>query len=265
MASPENRVAVVTGAGGGIGFATARALLTDGAAVVIAERDETLLSQALEALGGPSEFLLGLEADIAVEESVAAVFGEVRRRFGRLDVLVNNAGIGGMGGSVDESSTSDWAQVMAVNATGPYLCSKYALPLLFDSEAAAIVHVSSAFGAIGVRGYPAYSASKGAVIALTRQMAVDYGPRGVRVNAVLPGYIDNDMGRSRNRMAPDEADRAQAERQRGAAAQPLGRQADVDEVASAVLFLAGEAASFITGVCLPVDGGMLASLHESSS
>lgn len=258
----DGRVAVVTGGASGIGLATAKTLHASGATIVIADREGKRTEDALAQLGGDSDSAVAIPANVAEEESVRRLFAVVIERFGRVDVLVNNAGVGGDAGAVHASSTDNWDIVMDVNIRGQFLCAKYALPSMLTHEAGVLVNVASAFGAVGVRRFPAYVASKGAVIALTRQMAVDYGSSGIRVNAVLPGYIDNDMGRSRDFLTPLEAEAALHSRLRAAALQPLQRQGSVAEVASAIAFLASDASSFVSGVALPVDGGMLASLND---
>jgi len=258
----DGKVAVVTGAGSGIGRATAAALAGSGATVVIAEREAEAGATAAAALDDGTGRVSARALDVADEAAVGALFAELRVAHGGLDILVNNAGIGGLAGSVHETTLENWSQVVTVNATGQFLVAKHALPLMLERGAGAIVNLSSAFGAIGVRDYPAYCASKGAVIALTQQMAVDYGPRGIRVNAVLPGYIANDMGRSLALLDPAVAAAAWQRRERAAGLQPSGRQGTVDEVAAAIVFLVSAAASFVTGVLLPVDGGMLATLND---
>jgi NAD(P)-dependent dehydrogenase (short-subunit alcohol dehydrogenase family) len=173
-------------------------------------------------------------------------------------VLVNNAGVPGILAPADELAEEDWDRVLAVNLRGVFLCCKYALPHLDASGKGAIVNIASTFGMIGAPATPAYAASKGGVIALTRQLAVDYGPRGIRVNAISPGYVDTDMDQRRARMTPREAAANLAAREAAAALQPLGRQADASEIAAAVAFLASDDASFATGAIVPIDGGCTA-------
>ena len=253
----EGRVAIVTGAATGIGRATARRLAAEGATVTVVDRqtargEET--ARLIEDEGGRADFF---SCDVADTASVRAMIDAVAGK-GRLDVLVNNAGIPGPSAPAADLAVEDWDRVIAVNLRGVFLCCKYALPHLAATGNGAIVNIASTFGMVGAPASPAYGASKGGVIALTRQLAVDYGSRGIRVNAVSPGYVDNDMDQRRDRMAPEEAAANLAAREAAAALQPLGRQADVAEIAAAVAFLASDDGSFATGAILPVDGGCTA-------
>ncbi len=153
---------------------------------------------------------------------------------------------------------------MAVNLRGPFLCAKHALPHLMSSGRGSIVNIASTFGMIGAPGCPAYAATKGGVIALSRQLAVEYGPHGVRVNAVSPGYIDTDMADRRTLMSPEAAAANLAAREAAAALQPAGRQAQPAEIGEVVTFLCSDGASFMTGAVVPVDGGCTASFNRGA-
>jgi NAD(P)-dependent dehydrogenase (short-subunit alcohol dehydrogenase family) len=254
----EDRVALVTGAAVGIGRAIALRLAAEGARVVVADRkveEGSGTAGAIRAAAGEAWFV---EVDVADPTSVRSLVERAVATAGRLDVLVNNAGIPGPNGPVDALEPSDWDRVMAVNLRGPFLCAKYAVPHLEGSGRGAIVNIASTFGMVGAHGSPAYGASKGGVIALTRQLAVDLGPRGIRVNAIAPGYVDNDMDDRRSRMTPEAAAANLAARRAAAALQPLGRQGDTAEIAAAVAFLASDDAAFMTGAIVPVDGGCTA-------
>ena len=255
MTRIDGRTAVVTGSGNGIGRAIASALAAAGAQVVVsdvlAEDGQRTVEEITEA-GGSATFVA---ADVAVAEQAAALIAAAVDRFGGLDVLVNNAGVGGGQQRLHEVDPEDFDRVIDVNLRGTFLCTKYALPHFLASGDGRIVNIASTYGLIGAPKAPAYCASKGAIINLTRQLAVDYGPDGVRVNAICPGYIDTGLGRRGPTMSAEEFAAATAVREKAAGMQPLGRQAQPAEVAAVALFLASDASSFMTGSIVPVDGG----------
>ncbi len=249
----SGKVAVVTGAAGGIGAATARAMAADGARVVVADvkaGEETV--EDIRAHGGEA---VSIACDVADPDQATALVAGAVEHFGSLDVLVNNAGISGGASLAHELDVEVWNRVMAVNLTGPFLCVRAAMPHLLASGAGRIVNVASTYGLIGAPMAPAYCASKGGVVNFTRQLAVDYSGRGIRVNAICPGYIDTDMGGGRAALGPEAAARANARREAAAALQPIGRQAQADEVARVAVFLACDDSSFMTGSIVTVDGG----------
>ena len=237
------RRAFVTGAGSGIGAAVARALHAEGAEVVLADaRLEPAQAVAAE-LG--DERAAALELDVRDEDAVRSAVG------GRgLDVLVNCAGIGSTTNAPD-TPLEVWEDVFAVNARGTFLCCKHVLPGMVERRRGAIVNMASVAGMIGLRNRAAYSASKGAVIALTRALAIDHVADGVRVNAVCPGTVDSPWVR---RLVEEVGESLDALRAR----QPMGRLGEPEEIAEAVLYLAADGAGFVTGTTLTIDGGLTA-------
>jgi NAD(P)-dependent dehydrogenase (short-subunit alcohol dehydrogenase family) len=253
MTRLAGRVALVTGAAGGIGAAIATAMAAEGARVVVADvKDGGATVAAVEAAGGQALFVACDVGDPAqVEAAVAATVAA----YGGLDVLVNDAGISGGSSLAHELDVETWLRTVAVNLTGPFLCVRAAMPHLLASGRGRVVNIASTYGVVGAPLAPAYCATKGGVVNLTRQLAVDYSPLGVRVNAILPGYIDTDMGGYRAGLGPEGAAAANARRDAAAALQPIGRQAGAEEVASVAVFLASDESSFMTGAIVPVDGG----------
>ncbi len=234
-------VAVVTGGASGIGAATARLLLDRGARVAVLDRSDD----------GAPDGVLALRCDVTDAAGVDAAVAAVAQRFGRLDVVVNNAGVGAVG-DVAANDDGEWARVLDVNVTGTARVSRAALPHLRRSPHPVIVNVCSAVAFVGVRERALYSASKGAVHALTLAMAADHAAEGIRVNAVAPGTADTPWVARLLDAAADRDAAAEALRRR----QPLGRLVTADEVAAAVAALASPAAGSTTGAVLRVDGGM---------
>jgi NAD(P)-dependent dehydrogenase (short-subunit alcohol dehydrogenase family) len=255
MTRLDGKVAVVTGSGNGIGRAISLALADAGADVTVSDvlvEDGKRTVQEISDRGGSAIFVA---ADVSVPEQAQNLIETTSSSFGRLDILINNAGTGGGYARLHEIEPDDFNRVVGVNLGGTFLCSKYAIPHFLAQGDGRIVNIASTYGLIGAPNAPAYCASKAAIINLTRQLAVDYGPDQIRVNAVCPGYIDTSLGRRRSSLSAEEIAEATARREKAASMQPLGRQAQPSEVAEAVLFLAGDGASFMTGSIVTVDGG----------
>jgi NAD(P)-dependent dehydrogenase (short-subunit alcohol dehydrogenase family) len=261
MTRMDGKTAIVTGAANGIGRAVARALAGAGASVMVADvlaDDGERTVDEITSAGGTAAFA---RADVSDSEQAEQLIATTVERFGGLHVLVNNAGIGGGRMRLHEIEPADFDRVIAVNLRGTFLCSKHAIPHFLAQQDGRIVNVASTYGLIGAPGAPAYCASKGAIINLTRQLAVDYGPDGIRVNAICPGYIDTQLGRRGPRLSPEEFIAATAIRERAAAMQPLGRQGQPAEVGEVALFLASDASSFMTGSIVTVDGGCVTTFN----
>ncbi|MFT5144087.1 MAG: NAD(P)-dependent dehydrogenase (short-subunit alcohol dehydrogenase family) [Thalassolituus oleivorans] len=247
----KDRVVLITGAGSGIGAATARLASKEGASVVLCGRRPDPLQAVAAALEGPS---LVVSADVTVQADCQRVVLAALDRFGRIDVLFNNAGVIYRGKPVHTTTLQEWETTFSVNVTGTFLMSKAVLPDMLRRGAGSVVNNASFVGLAGGDEIAAYAASKGAVVLLTRSMARDYAPSGIRVNCVCPGSVDTPM-LDREMEAMGGADTVLP---LFASKHPLGRIGRSQEVAAAVVFLASDAASFMTGVSLPVDGGRLA-------
>jgi NAD(P)-dependent dehydrogenase (short-subunit alcohol dehydrogenase family) len=246
---------VVTGAAGGIGRAVAARLLEEdgGAVVVLADRPGSAVGEAAASLGA-GDRALGVEADVGDEASVERLVGFAAERCGRLDGVVNAAAKISTA-PVAETSAADWEEALRVNLTGTFNVCKHAVrAFLRQGSGGAIVNFASISALVGLPGQAAYCASKGGVLQLTRQVAVDYAGRGIRCNAVSPGSVETPLLARYLDGMPDPA----AARAEIVAAHPIGRIATPQEIADAVLFLLSPKASFVTGANLSVDGGYVA-------
>jgi NAD(P)-dependent dehydrogenase (short-subunit alcohol dehydrogenase family) len=252
MGRLDGKVAFVTGAASGIGAACALRFAEEGAAIAgmdLQRFDGGSDWDAALKVARTSHFEVG---DVREEARIAEVVRAVEDRLGRIDVLVNSAGVAG-GGMIHTLEQKDWDFVLDVNLKGTYLVSKHVLPGMLERGGGSIVNIASVEGIEGFLGGSSYNASKGGVVLLTKNMAIDYARAGVRVNVICPGFIDTPMFRSVFSM---EATKAIQDKIREA--HQLGRFGKPVEIANAALFLASEEASFVTGVTLPVDGGYTA-------
>ncbi|MEW6323102.1 MAG: SDR family NAD(P)-dependent oxidoreductase [Acidobacteriota bacterium] len=247
------RTILVTGGGRGIGRAIALAFAAPGAHVVIAGRTVADLDRTAADIHARGAEATALPMDVSDAAAVASAFGTLHGRVRRVDVLVNNAGIGG-GEPVQGSDIERWRRTIDVNLTGTYLVTRQVLPLM--AEGGRIVNIASVLGRFGVPGYTAYCASKHAVIGFTRALALELAPRAITANAVVPGWVDTDMATQGMRQGADAAGVTfETFRKRALGAVPIGRIIDPDEVARLAVFLAAPESSAITGQAYNICGG----------
>ena len=244
MPSSSQKVALVTGAARGIGLATAKRFLAEGWRVALLDIDGDTLRSAVASIGD-SDHTLVLECDVSDAREVAAAIDKLAKRFGRLDALINNAGVA-VFASVLETSDEDWSRILAVNLSGPFLCTKAAVPLMREHAGGAIVNITSISAVRASTLRSGYGTSKAGLAHLTKQLAVELASLGIRVNTVAPGPVDTAMARAVHtaEIRTDYHD-----------AIPLNRYGLEDELAEAILFLSSERSSYITGQVLAVDGG----------
>ncbi len=246
----KEKVAIITGGGSGIGEVTARLFASEGAAVMVADINGPAGAAAAESINTEGGRATWAETDVTAGSSVEAMVRATLSTFGRLDILFNNAGIEGYG-TVIETDEASWDRIFAVHVRGAYLCSKYALPAMIDSgRGGVVINVSSVAGLVGVQNMAAYSAAKGAIISLTREMAADFAPYGIRVNCIAPGTTMTPLGK---RLIENDTPERLAQR---LSRYPLGRFGQPEEIARSILFLASDDSSYATGMCLVMDGGL---------
>jgi NAD(P)-dependent dehydrogenase (short-subunit alcohol dehydrogenase family) len=246
----EGKVAVITGAASGIGLATARLFVAEGACVVMGDINADRLTGAVASIDTSGEHVIGHTVDVSVSDQVARLIAAAISRFRRLDVMFSNAGISGRGNVIDLPEEL-FDRILAVNLRGAFLCAKHALPHLIASGSGSLIFTASELAMVAAENSAAYCASKTALIGLTRAIAVDHAAQGVRVNCLCPGPVDTPLLHG-NRTDPEEHARSIIERM------PTKRIGRADELAKAALFLASDDASFMTGTTLVVDGGVTA-------
>ncbi|HXF27248.1 MAG TPA: SDR family oxidoreductase [Bryobacteraceae bacterium] len=243
------KVAFVTGAGGGIGRAAALAFAREGASVAVAdvsEKENQETAHIIEEQGGQA---IAVRCDVTRVEDVKAALDKTVQAFGRLDFAFNNAGIEPRKPApTADYDLDEWERIIDIDLRGVFLCMKYEIPLMLKQGGGAIVNTSSGAGVIGIKGSPAYTAAKHGVIGLTRAAALDYAAQNIRVNVVCPGYIDTPM------MARFTGGTAEG-RARVISEEPIGRMGRPEEIANAVVWLCSEAAGFVVGSAMVIDGG----------
>jgi hypothetical protein len=252
----ENKVAIVTGAGKGIGWGIAKVFSKEGAKVVVVDWDEEAGQKTAEEIRQSGGDALFVNCDVSNEEQVKAMVQATVDKYDRIDVLVNNAGVG-VYKPLLEATSDDWDHCLAVNLKGVFLCSKYAIPHMQAVGKGAIVNISSVHSHATVNGVAPYAASKGGITALTRNMAIDYSP-AIRVNAIAPGWVLTPLIQSIFDSYDDPAEQQRLVEQR----QVMKRIGRPEDIGHAAAFLASDEASFITGTQLFVDGGLTAQLES---
>jgi NAD(P)-dependent dehydrogenase (short-subunit alcohol dehydrogenase family) len=242
---------IVTGGGAGIGEAIAVRLAREGAQVAVGDIDGDAAERVAQCLRNEGASAFAAQVDVAQTGEVAAFVDQAAERFGALTTLVNNAGLA-IPGSVEDITEEDWDRVMAVNLKGIWAGMKYGIPHLRAAGGGSIINMASVQALVGFPGWAGYAATKGAIIALSQQAAVEYGPENIRVNALAPGTIMTPMNERIFRTAPDP----QGLIEDWNSSHALHRFGESDEVAGAAAFLASDDSSFVTGACLRVDGGL---------
>ncbi len=252
MSRLKDKVCLITGAGSGIGQATARLFAREGAEVVVADVDDTAASRVVADIRQSGGHAVAEHVDVSDETQTQAIAAAVLGRFGRIDVLFNNAGIAGVG-SIEETAPELFDRVMSVNVRGVYLMSRAVMPQMIRQRSGSVINMSSGIAAIGLARRVSYAASKGAVLAMTKSMQVDCAPHGVRVNALMPGTVLTPfVERYLQEAYADPQEGLDAIRKR----QLSGELATPTDVAYAALFLASDESRFVMGAGLIVDGGM---------
>lgn len=247
----NGKCALITGAGSGIGRAMALLFAEEGAQIFVCDANGSAAGETVRMVaesGGTAE---SLQADVSDSAAVRGMVDACLRRFGQIDVLCNNAGVGSTETVVD-TSEERWELVFAVNARGTFLGCKYVIPHMIESGGGSIINTASVAGMVGLKNRAAYCASKGAVISLTRAVAVDHVGQNIRCNCICPGTVDSPWVQRLLDGAPDP----ETERRQLTARQPMGRLGTPEEIAKAALYLASDDASFITGSALVIDGGL---------
>jgi 2-keto-3-deoxy-L-fuconate dehydrogenase len=252
LGSVNGKLAIVTGGGSGIGRATALLLASEGARVVVADMHGAAAEETAKLAGGERDSggLIAVETDVSDERSVEELFRRCDGELGPPSVLANIAGVGSTT-SAPDTTLAVWESVFAVNARGTFLCCRQAIPRMAAAGGGSIVNMGSVAGLVGIRNRAAYCASKGAVVALTRALALDHVSDRIRVNCVCPGTVDSPWVRRLLDEAGESLDALVAR-------QPMGRLGSPEEIAAAVLYLVSDAAAFITGSALVIDGGLTA-------
>jgi NAD(P)-dependent dehydrogenase (short-subunit alcohol dehydrogenase family) len=247
----DGKVALITGGGSGIGRATALLFGREGAKVVVADYNTEGGDRTVKTINEAGGAALFHAADVSNPQNVEALMQKVVESYGRLDCAFNNAGIEGEFATTPKCSMENWQRVISINLTGVFLCMKYEIEQMLKNGGGAIVNTASAAGLVGLAGSSAYVAAKHGVAGLTKTAALEFARKGIRVNAVCPGFI-------RTPMVERGLDKGMVSEDQIIAAEPMHRMGKPEEIAEAVLWLCSEASSFVTGLPMPIDGGYVA-------
>jgi len=242
----EGKVAVITGAARGIGFSIAEMLSEHGAISVIIDLNQEAVNSAIQQIDDQGNRAIGFTADVTNSEEIASIFKEIHNEFGKIDILINNAGIT-KDGLLMKMKESDWDAVININLKGTFICTQKVSRYMLKSRSGVIINMASVIGLIGNAGQANYAASKGGIIAFTKSSAKEFASRNIRVNAIAPGFIKTEMT---DKLPQEVIDNYLA-------AIPLSRMGTVRDVANLCIFLASEEAGYITGQTIQVDGGLI--------
>ena len=242
----EDKVAIITGAARGIGFSIAEKLSEHGATSVIIDLDKEVVDAAVQKIDDIGNRAIGFSADVTNSEEISIIFKEIHKEFGKIDLLINNAGIT-KDGLLMKMKESDWDAVINVNLKGTFICTQKISRYMLKKRSGVIINIASVIGLMGNAGQANYAASKGGIIALTKSSAKEFASRGIRVNAIAPGFIQTEMT---DKLPQDIIDSYSA-------AIPLSRMGTATDVANLCVFLASDEAGYITGQIIQVDGGLI--------
>jgi len=246
----RGKIGIVTGAGSGIGRACAIALAREGARVALVGRRRDRIEEVAQEIG---DFAFAIPADVSKTSEISRLLDQTVSRFGGLNFLLNNAGVLHVG-NAEQITEDEWDQTFNVNVRAVWLLSRATLPDMRKAGGGSIMNVASTLGVVGAPNRAAYASSKGAVVLLTKSMAIDHGHENIRVNAICPSFVETDLTAAVIGRAPDPA----AVRRERTAAHPLGRLGRPEDIAGLAVYLASDESSWVTGAVLPVDGGYLA-------
>ena len=247
----KGKTSIITGAASGIGKATAIAMSELGSNIVVVDLSSEQCDETVEIIRSKGGVAVTCQADVTKEEEVELMIEKTLKTFGQLDVAFNNAGIGGSFKKTDEYSISEWNQVISVNLTGVWLCMKHQIKEMLKKERGSIINTASVAGLIGMGSAPAYTAAKHGVIGITKNAAIEYAKKGIRINAICPGLVKTAMTDYAESQLPGFLEKTTQ-------LEPIGRIAQPEEMANAVIWLASDSASYVTGHAMAVDGGLVA-------